>query len=198
MDLLPASAPQASAESPAAKPWVQVFIATSLDGYIARTDGSLDWLDAANATVPTGEDCGYAEFMVEIDALVMGRNTYDKVLTFGFWPYGEKRVFVLSSRDVPIAPELRDRVSVERGEPAELVERLSASGFVRIYLDGGKTIQRFLAADCVDELTLTTIPVLLGSGISLFGRGEADLRLQLVASRSWTFGFVQSRWRVER
>lgn len=178
---------------------VYVFIATSLDGFIARADGSIDWLEAANTAVPPGEDCGYAEFMAGVDALMMGRNTFEKVLTFGFWPYGDKRVFVLSSRGVTIAPELHDRVSVERGEPAELLARIGGLGFSRLYLDGGETIRRFLRAGRVDELTITTIPVLLGSGISLFGPGEPDgpdIPLQLMASRSWPFGFVQSRWRV--
>ena len=174
---------------------VSVFIATSLDGFIARKDGGLDWLDKANAMVPAGEDCGYGEFMASVDVLVMGRNTYEKVLSFGAWPY-EKPVVVLSSGPVEIAPDLAGRVSSSSEAPQELYRRLQAEGIKRVYLDGGVTIQRFLAAGLVDELTVTVIPVLLGEGLPLFGALEQELPLRLVESRGYDFGFLQVRYEV--
>ncbi len=100
-----------------------VFIATSLDGYIAREDGKLDWLYTANATVPEGEDCGYSDFMKTVDVLVMGRKTYEKVLSFGLWPYGGTSVIVLSSNKIEIPNELVQSVSCSSESPKELCKR---------------------------------------------------------------------------
>lgn len=175
-----------------------VFIATSLDGYISRADGAIDWLETANATIPPGEDCGYAEFMASVDVLVMGRNTFDLVIGFPEWPYGGKPVIVLTSRplQLPAAPPVT--VSVSSETPAALTKRLEDEGVRRIYVDGGITIQRFLAAGLIDDLTVTTIPVLLGSGRRLFGALDADVWLERVATRAFPFGFVQSTYRVRR
>lgn len=175
-----------------------VFIATSLDGYISRADGAIDWLEAANASVPPGEDCGYAEFMGAVDVLVMGRNTFELVLGFPEWPYGDKRLIVLTSRPLALPPTLPPTVSVSNETPAALTARLAGEGVRRIYVDGGITIQRFLAAGLIDDLTVTTVPVLLGSGRRLFGALAADVALELVASRAYPFGFVQSSYRVRR
>jgi dihydrofolate reductase len=152
---------------------VSVYIATSLDGFIARRNGEIDWLGGGEG----GEDYGYAEFMSTVDQIVMGRNTYEKVLTFGGWPY-EKKVIVLTSRDLVIPPEL--------------------SGVNHIYLDGGATIQRFLREGLVDEMTITAIPVLIGEGLPLFGPLHEDIKLELLASRSFSNGFVQNRYRIAR
>jgi len=172
-----------------------VFIATSLDGFIARVDGGLDWLDAANATVPAGEDCGYAAFSESVDAMIMGRKTYEKVLSFGQWPY-TKPVIVLSRSDMVIPEELQSSVLHSSQSPQELCDRLSAEGVKRLYIDGGLTIQRFLAAGLIDDLTITLIPVILGEGILLFGGLAQDIPLKHVSTTSYDFGFVQLVYEV--
>ena len=177
-------------------PECNVFIATSLDGFISRPDGSIDWLDEANALVPAGEDCGYGQFMAGIDVLVMGRNTFEQVLTFGEWPYGATPVIVLSRSLTSLPAHLPGTVSLSAEEPAQLVQRLSAAGLEHLYIDGGLTIQSFLAAGLIDEITITLIPILLGSGKPLFGPLSGDVHLELVSSRAYDFGFVQNRYRV--
>ncbi len=149
-----------------------VFIATSLDGYIAGKDGNLNWLDAANKTVPGGEDLGYNAFMDSVDHLIMGRNTFEKVLSFGHWPYAEKSVIILSSNKIEIPKNLPKTVSRSAESPKELYNRLSTEGSKRLYIDGGITIQRFLAEGLIDDIIITLIPVFLGSGIPLFGESK--------------------------
>ena len=173
-----------------------VFIATSLDGFIARANGGLDRLDAANATVTEGEDCGYGAFMESVNALIMGRKTYEQVLSFGQWPYGSKPVIVLSRNEMSIPAELAPTVSHSSESPRELHDRLSAAGAKRLYIDGGITIQRFLAAGLIDDLTITLIPVILGSGIPLFGDLAQDVALKHVSTVSYDFGFVQLTYEV--
>jgi dihydrofolate reductase len=167
-----------------------VFIAISLDGFIARTDGTLDWLPPAG-----GEPHGYEEFFATVDALVIGRKTFETVLAFDSWPYGEKPVVVLSTR--PLAPAPPGAV-VERmtGEPADIASRLAARGLVHVYVDGGITIQRFLRAGLIQRLIITRIPVILGSGIPLFGVTERDILLEHLATRQFASGLVQSEYRV--
>lgn len=171
-----------------------VFIATSLDGYIARPDGRIDWLETANQRVPAGEDCGYQAFMSTVDGLVMGRNTFDTVAAFADWPYGALPVTVLSRR--PLPAELPPGVTRSDDAPAELVARLAAAGHRHLYIDGGITIQRFLAAGLIDRLTVTVIPVLLGAGRPLFGALPGDRTLRLASSRSYPFGFVQNTYEL--
>ena len=174
---------------------VSVFVATSLDGFIARKDGSFDWID--NAGAPDGEDFGYEAFFASIDMLAIGRNTYDQVLTFDKWPYRKKRVHVLSNRAVPIPASLASTVSASAETPGELVERLSAEGIKHVYVDGGVTIQGFLAAGLVDDLTITLIPLLLGAGRPLFGPLEKDVALAHIATKTYDgCGFVQVIYRV--
>lgn len=175
-----------------------VFIATSLDGFISRIDGSIDWLDEANARIPKGEDCGYAEFMSTVDALIMGRHTFELARSFGEWPYGQKPVFVLSSSMTSLPEGMPKSVHLVNEAPAALVERLSARGMRHLYVDGGVTIQRFLAGALIDEVTVTTIPVLIGKGRPLFGPLPKDVRLEHIATRAFDFGFVQSKYRVVR
>jgi dihydrofolate reductase len=167
-----------------------VFIGTSLDGFIARADGGLDWLPAGG-----GEEHGYEAFIATVDALVIGRKTYETVLAFDTWPYGDKPVFVLSTR--PLAPAPPGAV-VERmsGAPAEIVSQLSARGVGHVYVDGGITIQRFLQAGLIQRLIITRIPVLLGSGIPLFGPLERDIVLKHVGTRQYASGLVQSEYVV--
>jgi dihydrofolate reductase len=169
-----------------------VYIAASLDGFIARKNGDLDWLPAGEEG---GEDFGYAEFMSTIDHVVMGRNTFEKVLTFGIWNY-DKNVIVLTSRDLTIPPELADKVEALHLSPRELVHEMERRGAKHIYLDGGVAIQRFLRESLVDEMTITTIPILLGEGLPLFGKLEKDVRLELVKSESFKNGFVQNKYKI--
>ena len=177
-------------------PHTSIFIATSLDGFISRTDGSIDWLNEANRLIPPGEDCGYGEFWASIDALIIGRNTFEQVLSFERWPYEEKAVVVLSSRPLTIPEKLTASVTASSETPEVLLDRLGASGVKHVYVDGGVTIQRFLAAGLIDELTITIIPILLGAGRPLFSTLEKEIRLCHVQTRIFDFGFVQSKYRV--
>ncbi len=165
-----------------------VFVGTSLDGFIARANGNLDFLPPGG-----GEPHGYDEFMATVDALVIGRKTFETVLTLGAWPYGEKPVIVLSSR--PLAPAPSGAV-VERmsGAPADIVSQLAARGIHHIYVDGGVTIQRFLQAGLIQRLIITRVPVLIGAGVPLFGPLPRDIRLQHVTTRPYKSGLVQSEY----
>ena len=173
-----------------------IFIATSLDGFISRLDGSIDWLTSANTLVPPGEDCGYGEFIKTVDVLVMGRKTFEQVLTFDPWPYQDLEVVVLSSRALNLPESLKRTVSTTTEAPAILVARLAATGATHLYIDGGKTIQSFLSAGLVSQITITVIPVLLGTGRPLFGPIASDCKLQLTSSKAYDFGFVQNTYRV--
>jgi dihydrofolate reductase len=168
-----------------------VFIGTSLDGYIARPDGAFDFLPTGG-----GEPHGYEEFIATVDALVIGRNTFDTVLSFGSWPYGKTPVFVLTSRSSP-SPPAGAVVEFMDGEPAEIVSRLSSRGIQHIYVDGGITIQRFLRAGLIQRLIITRVPVLIGEGIPLFGRLSADISLRHIATRSFRGGLVQSEYHLD-
>jgi dihydrofolate reductase len=170
---------------------VSVYIATSLDGFIARKNGDIDWLSGGEG----GEDYGYAEFMSTVDVIVMGSNTYEKVLTFGGWPY-QKKVIVLTSRDLRVPADLAEKVETLHLSPVELIAELQSRDIRQIYLDGGVTIQRFLRAGLVDEMTITTIPVLIGGGLPLFGALDRDVRVELLRSQSFNNGFVQNKYKV--
>lgn len=170
-------------------PRCSVFIAVSLDGYIARPDGAIDWLSIVQQE---GEDYGYQAFADSCDALVIGRNTYETVLGFDAWPYEGKRVVVLTHRQYS---SRRDETFFA-GSPDEVVQLLGREGVRRIYVDGGAVIQQFLAARRIDDLTISVVPILLGSGIPLFGGGAPEQRLRLSESRSWPTGLVQVRYSV--
>ncbi|MCL4272368.1 MAG: dihydrofolate reductase family protein [Anaerolineales bacterium] len=170
---------------------VSVYIAVSLDGFIARKNGDIDWLTGGES----GEDYGYADFMSTVDHVVMGRNTFEKVLSFGGWHY-EKKVIVLTSRDLTLAPELSDKAEALHVSPRELIHELERRGVRHIYLDGGVTVQRFLREGLVDEMTITTIPILIGEGLPLFGALEEDVRLELLRSQAFKNGFVQNIYKV--
>jgi dihydrofolate reductase len=167
-----------------------VFIATSLDGFIARANGALDWLPPDG-----GEPHGYDEFMAAVDALVIGRKTFETVLTFASWPYGEKPVFVLSTRALAPTP-LGAVVERMSGDPADIMSQLSTRGIRHVYVDGGITIQRFLQAGLIQRLIITRIPVLLGAGIPLFGTLQRDIVLRHVGTRQYASGLVQSEYVV--
>lgn len=178
---------------------ISVYIATSLDGFIARKDGSLDWLPGADGESAGDEDYGYHDFIATVDMLVMGRNTYELVLSFGGnWPYGDKPITILSNTLTELAPHVPDCVQLMSGTPNEIVTNLKTQGVQHIYIDGGKTIQAFLAAGLVDQLILTRVPVLIGSGIPLFSDLPNDIHLKHVTTQSFASGFVQSRYEASR
>lgn len=171
---------------------LSVFVGTSIDGFIARPNGDLDWLPA------DAEPHGYDEFIASVDAIVIGRKTYETVLSFGEWPYGGRRVVVLSGHPLDLSVPRGRGATVEQmgGEPAAIVSRLGESGVDHVYLDGGLTIQGFLRAGLVDRLIVTRVPVLIGEGVPLFGRVPSDIRLEHVQTRSFPSGLVQSEYRV--
>lgn len=168
-----------------------VYVAVSLDGFIARQDGSVDWLPDP----PEGEDFGWAEFFGAIDAIVMGRATFEVVLNFGVWHYGDTPVTVLSRTMTKIPEHLETKASLSQLAPGPLLQQLAARGHRRVYVDGGRVVQSFLAEDRIDELILTTVPMLLGDGIPLFGPLEASLVWELASSETLSGGLVQSRYR---
>ncbi|MEM7650212.1 MAG: dihydrofolate reductase family protein [Cyanobacteria bacterium P01_A01_bin.70] len=174
---------------------VSVFIATTLDGFIARTNGDLDWLPNAEAE-EEAEDYGYQTFFDAIDVLVMGRHTYETVRSFGEWPYGNKRVIVLSSRAIAIPPALTDHVTAHTATPTEIYQQLRAEGCQRVYIDGGQTIQGFLRASLVDDIIVSRMPVLIGSGIPLFGSVVADIHLRHLTTITFANGIVQTHYAV--
>lgn len=178
-------------------PKMTVYIASSLDGLIARPDGSLDWLELE---AQAGEDYGYQQFFDTVDAMIMGRKTFEVVSGFGQWPYQDKRVIVLSGnpQSVEIPAGLEQKVEVRSAEPLELARALAAEGVEHIYVDGGKTIQAFLQAGLVNTLIISQIPVLIGNGIPLFGHLDKDIRLQHRETRSWPNGLVQSHYFINR
>jgi dihydrofolate reductase len=170
---------------------VSVFIGTSVDGFIARENGDLDFLPEGG-----GEPHGYTEFMAGVDALVIGRKTFETVQAFPEWPYGQKRVVILSSRPVDLSAVRRGVVEQMAGDPAEIVAKLAASGAHHLYVDGGITIQRFLRAGQVQRLVITRVPVLIGHGIPLFGALPRDVRLRHVATQHYPSGLVKSEYEI--
>ncbi len=172
-----------------------VYMAASLDGYIARLDGNLDWLERQDTK---GEDYGYDAFMDFVDGLVMGRKTFEKVLSFGTWPYA-KPVVVLSrtitQNDIP--PHLSKNVTVYDYTPSEVMNILGEQGWKNAYVDGGKLIQSFLRQSLIKDIILSHVPVLLGSGIPLFGALVRDVNIQHVRTDTFPSGIVCSRYTVE-
>jgi dihydrofolate reductase len=167
-----------------------VFVGISVDGFLARPNGALDFLPPGG-----GEAHGYEEFMASVDALVIGRNTFEIVLAFEEWPYGTKPVFVLSTRALPPVPKgaLVEHMS---GEPAAILAELATRGIGHVYVDGGITVQRFLHAGLIQRLIITRVPVLIGTGIPLFGALPRDVVLEHVATRQYPSGLVQSEYAV--
>lgn len=170
---------------------VSVFIGTSLDGFIARLNGDLDFLPAGG-----GEPHGYDEFIASVDALVIGHKTFETVLAFPVWPYGEKRVVVLSSRPVDLSAVRGGVVEQMAGSPAEIVAKLAARGVHHLYVDGGITIQGFLRVGLIQRLIITRVPVLIGEGIPLFGTLPRDIRLRHVATQHYPSGLVKTEYDI--
>ncbi|MCU7837165.1 MAG: dihydrofolate reductase family protein [gamma proteobacterium symbiont of Taylorina sp.] len=174
---------------------VSVFIATSLDGFIARTNGSIDWLIAVDEQ-DSSEDYGYQEFYDSIDCLIMGRNSMEKIIDFPEWPYENKRVVVLSSTLVEVPAQHVDKFELYSGSLTELVKQLEIDGCESLYIDGGKTIQSFINNGLVTDITITTIPVLLGEGLPLFGKIRQDIKLTHIETKSYPNGFVTSTYEI--
>jgi dihydrofolate reductase len=172
-----------------------VYIAASLDGFIARRNGDISWLEDPEFSIPE-EDFGFKDFFASIDTFVIGRKTYESALSFTEWPYFGKKVIVLSHTSQKLPSRLTGQVEFMAGSPNELVSQFENSRAKHVYIDGGKTIQSFLEANLIDEMTITTIPLLLGEGIPLFGNLSHDIRLKLLESRSYLNGFVQNRYQI--
>lgn len=168
-----------------------VYIGTSLDGFIARTDGNLDWL-----TQFADEDAihAYEEFMNRIDAIIIGRGTFEKILTFPSWPY-EKKAFVLSASLKHLPDTLRGKATLLSMKPRELLNYLSGMGFSNVYVDGGKVIQSFLNEDLIDELIVSKVPVLIGNGIPLFGFLDTELQFKHARTEVQSNGLVRSYYK---
>ena len=170
---------------------VSVFIGTSVDGFIARPNGDLDFLPEGG-----GEPHGYDEFIASVDTLVIGRKTFETVLTYETWPYGNRRVVVLSTRPLDFSAVRGGVVEQMAGPPAEIVSKLAASGADHVYVDGGITIQGFLRAGLVQRLIITRVPVLIGEGIPLFGALPRDVRLHHVVTQHYLSGLVKSEYQI--
>jgi dihydrofolate reductase len=179
-----------------AGPQCAVFVGVSLDGFIARSNGDLDWLMGDGGG--DSAEYGYNEFIAGIDAIVMGRKTFEKVLTFDKWYYGNKRVVVLSNQPLDLSATQARGGVVEQmaGTPAEIVSKLAASGARHLYVDGGITIQQFLRAGLIHRLIISRLPVLIGDGIPLFGSLTRDIRLSHIATRTYSGGMVQSEYHI--
>jgi dihydrofolate reductase len=167
-----------------------VFIGASLDGFIARPNGALDFLPEGG-----GEPHGYNEFMATVDTIVIGRKTFETVLTMTPWPYGDKRVIVLSSKPIDLTAA-QGKVEQLSGSPEEIIEKLTATGAKHLYIDGGITIQNFLRAGLIQRLTITRVPVLIGEGIPLFSALPKDIHLRHLATRHYKSGLVSSDYEV--
>jgi len=171
-----------------------VYIGTSLDGFIAKEDGNLDWLVKFES--PEVHD-SYHEFISQIDAIAIGRGTFEKVLTFPSWPYN-KKTFVLSTTIKQIPETLKGKATLLSMKPKELLSYLSNEGFSNIYVDGGKVIQSFLKEDCIDEMIITKVPVLLGNGIPLFGHLDKDIQFEHMQTEVYSNGLVKSCYERKR
>lgn len=170
------------------RPRVSVFIATSIDGYIARDDGSIDFLDCV--ALP-GEDYGYAAFFAQTDVLVVGRNTWEAVNAFAEWPWDGRRVVVLTHRPLPA----KHGEQTHAGDLLPLLRELHAQGARHVYLDGGIAIRQGLREGIVDDMTVSTIPLLLGTGRALFGDTPLS-SWDLDGIRHFPSGLVQCTWKA--
>ena len=174
------------------RPATTVYIATSLDGFIARSDGAIDWLGEPDPE----NDYGWSDFFPTIDAIVMGRVTFEQVLTFGQWFYEETPLIVLSQTLTDVPEHLSGKAEVSSLSPVALLEHLAERGARRVYIDGGRTIQSFLRSGLIDEMVITTIPVLIGDGIRLFGSLDADITWEHISTTTFDTGLVKSHYRV--
>jgi dihydrofolate reductase len=173
-----------------------VYIATSVDGFIATLEGGLEWLERPEYSAVPIKGLSYQEFIEGIDGIVMGRKTFEKVLSFEEWPYQGISVFVLSASRTVVPAHLQGKAEFIHGTPEQVVQALRARGMRHLYIDGGLTVQGFLKANLVHEMTITRIPVLLGEGIPLFGKLDSPIILTLVEVSVSDSGIVQERYKV--
>lgn len=172
-----------------------VFIATSIDGYIADASGGIDWLHSTPN--PDGDDMGYLKFIEKIDALVMGRTTFETVLSFDVdWPY-DMPVFVLSNKLTEIPTSHNDKAFLVKGPLTKILDQIHQDGYHRLYVDGGTTIRNFLSEDLIDEMVITIIPILLGGGASLFKDLPQPLKFQLIETKTYLNQVVQNHFKRE-
>ncbi|MGE5354129.1 MAG: dihydrofolate reductase family protein [Acidobacteriota bacterium] len=172
-----------------------VYIAQSLDGFIAKSDGGIEWL--LEIPNPEGSDWGFGEFMDRIDAVIMGRNTFEKVLSMDPWMY-PKPVFVISRNLKEIPKKLSGKAEIISGSPKEVMRKLNAIGYQNFYVDGGKTIQSFLKEDLIDELIIATLPIVLGDGIPLFGNIGRELKFEYVKTEIFDKRFTKNFYKRMR
>ena len=174
-----------------------VYIATSIDGYIAREDGSIDWL--MELPNPDKSDYGFSVFLERIDGIIMGRKTFETVLGFNEWPYTKPvPVFVLSNSLDELPGKLSGKVEIVRGELKRIIELLKEKRINNLYVDGGKTIQSFLKEDLIDEMVITRIPILLGSGIPLFNKNNLELEFEHAGTEVYNNMIVRSKYLRKR
>ncbi len=174
----------------------KVFIATSLDGYIADKDGGLDWL--TSVPFPKNSDMGYSEFASKIDALVMGRTTFETVCGFDVdWPY-KQPVYVLSNTLNEIPEDFKDKAQLIKGTLPEVIAEIHQNGHYHLYIDGGKTIQSFLNEDLIDTIVISVIPKLLGDGIPLFSKLPNNLEFECLDSKVYSNKVVQNTFSRKR
>ena len=172
-----------------------VFIAQSVDGFIAREDGDIKWLEEIG---PTEENVGYEDFIASVDALVMGKNSFLKVLTFGFWPYEGIDVFVMSRslKEGDIPDEFKSKIYILKEGPRSVCEYLENKGKKHLYIDGGQIIQAFIREKLIQQMIVTTIPVLIGKGIPLFGHVSGDIQLKLNFSKKFQNDMIQNSYKL--
>jgi len=175
-----------------------VYIAASLDGFIARENGALDWLPGSSGTGADTEDYGYHTFMDSVDTVILGRRTYEMLMVMGAWPYGERRVIILSTTLGNLPDSLPQTAELRDADPTELYDELKNAGAQHCYVDGGRTIRGFLDAGLVDELIITRVPILIGKGIPLFGPIAHDIKLTHLKTLAFRSGLVQSHYQPLR
>lgn len=177
---------------------VSAFIGISLDGFIARTDGEIDWLTKDDGKVTPGEDFGYGAFLASVDLIIMGRITFEQVVKFKNWPYGDKMILVLASRPVNIPKKFFPYVKVSKESLRDLVDNLSSKSVSHIYVDGGKVIQSFLLEGLLDEINVSIVPILIGKGRSFSEFIPRDILLHNSKTTVYEFGAVQIKYFVNK
>ena len=174
---------------------VMVFVAQSIDGYIAKKDGDIQWLNDLSEKA-AGEDQGFESIMELSDYLIMGRKSFEKVLSFDFWPYEGQKVIVLSKSLKELPETIKETTEIYAGDIENLYERLKNEGCQALYIDGAQTIQSFLHKELVTDMTITTVPILLGEGISLFGWMSESKEVDHEYTKAFPSGMVQTKYRL--
>lgn len=180
-----------------------VFIATSVDGFIAKKDGGVDWLHTSgNSEVDMGDhsDMGWEEYIASIDCMIMGRKCMEVIskmnLTDQQWPYGDLRIIVLSNTLNEAPENMSDKVEMYSGDINMLVSKLESEGHSHAYIDGGATIQAFINLELINEMTITRAPVLLGEGIPLFGETAKMIKLEQASATAFANDFIQVKYTI--